>query len=163
MTQTTDIRNGDIFRWRYADENPGDNAPYRRYHCKSQIAIAKNGRLMDTYWGGSSDHWWTYGEAPSKLVLTFLGNLADLEPKEPYMAEYYDAADCVDISHPNSSRGNFYVRKGAKRSEQKMREVIAYKIGKEESAIRVAGWHIETLKKELAKIESGTPLEEVYL
>ena len=44
-----------------------------------------------------------------------------------------------------------------------MREIIAYKIEKEESAIRDAGWHIETLKKELAKIDAGTPLEEVYL
>ena len=87
ITKTTEIKDGDIFRWKYTDEKPGDNHPWQRYHCKSQIAIAKDGRLMDTYWSGHSDHWWEYDEALEKLVLTFLGNFSELEPKERYMAE----------------------------------------------------------------------------
>lgn len=160
----TTIKDGDIFRWRYADEKPEDLGAWRRYHCKSQIAIARAGWLQDTYWGDSSSNsCWKYNEALAQLVLTYIGNFADLEAKERYMVEYYEPQDCVDISHPNSSRGHFYIRKGSERSAKKMREIIEYKIEKEESAIRVAGWRIETLTKELAKIDSGVPLEQVYL
>lgn len=163
-TDTIEIKDGDIFRWCYRDQKPEDLGPWKRYHCKSQIAIAKDGWLVDTYWSCMSDSTkWKYAEAPAKLRLAYLGNFADLDHQQEYMAEYYDDEDCVDLNHPNSSKGNFFIRKGARRSERKMRDMIAHKIEKEESLIRVSTWRIESLRKELAKLDSGEPLDKVYL
>lgn len=162
MTKSiTTIKEGDIFRWRYKDKERDGN--YLSYWAKSCIAVARNGRLLDTFSDYAPVIASTCDEAHEKLTLTFIANFDDLEQKPEYAAEYYDNVDCVDINHSNSPKGNFYIRKGATRSEKKMREVIAYKIEKEASAIRVAGGRIESLQKELAKIEGGSPLEDVYL
>jgi hypothetical protein len=162
-TDVIEIKDGDIFRWRFKDNARNDK--YLSYWCKSCIAIARNGWLSDTYWSSGSDCIsWSYEQASEELTLTCLGNLSDLEQKPEYVAEYYDDADCVNINHANSSKGNFFIRKGAKRSSKKMREVIAYKIEKEESGIRVAHMHIECLRKEIAKLDAGdVSLEQIYV
>lgn len=161
----SDIKDGDIYRWRYKDEKPDDLGPWLRYHCKSQIAIANNGRLTDTFWFSNSEYSasWKYDEVPERLVLNFLGNLGDLDHKPEYMFEYYDEADCVDLNHSNSSKGNFYILKGAKRSEAKMREIINQKIKEEMGKIRCAQSHIECLEKSLSDICAGKPLDGIYL
>lgn len=159
------IKHGDIFRWRYKDEKLEHLGPWRRYHCKSQIAVAKGGLLIDTYWGGSasdSTHW-TYAEAERQLNLTLLGNFADLDKRPEYHAAYYDAADIVDINHPNSSRGNFYVRKGAQRSRDKMRAVLAERIADAERDIASAQSRLDRHRQALSDTEGGKPLGEVHL
>lgn len=163
-TETIEIKEGDIFRWRYRDEKPEELGPYRRYHCRSQIAVARDGLLVDTFWCGFQDNAnWPYAVAAAKLELTYIGNFSDLDCHAEYMGQYFDDADCVNLNHSNSTKGNFYIRKGAKRSEAKMREVIAAEIEKEAAAIRVARSHIECLQDELAKIDGGTPLDQIYL
>jgi len=158
------MMDGDIFRWKYKDEKVGDRSVYGRYHCKSQIAIAKNGWLIDTFWRGSGDATArTYAEAQRDWDLTFLANMSALRCVPEYMADYYADADIVDLNHSNSSRGNFYVRKDAKRCKEKMLAALVAKIAEKE---REASWAqrqlIETREKHAA-IESGADVDEIYL
>jgi hypothetical protein len=159
------IKDGDIFRWRYKDEKPEHLGAYRRYHCKSQIAVAKDGQLVDTFWGGSASDsaWWTYAEAETGLVLTHLGNFSELEKKPEYMAAYYDAADIVNLNHSNSSRDNFYTRKGAQRSKDKMRATLAERIATTEREISFRQDRLERDRQLLADIDSGRELADVHL
>lgn len=159
------IKDGDIFRWRYNDEKPADTRQYSRYHCKSQIAVAKDGYLIDTYWGGSllDATYWSYNEAPQQLHLERLGNFADLEKRPDYHAMYYDDADCVDLRHPNSSRDNFYVRKGAQRSRVKMRDTVTERIEGAERAIQREQSKLDRLRDMLSQIDADKPLDTIYL
>lgn len=147
------MKEGDIFRWRYREGTKhGDYA----YHCCSNIAVFKNGRLRDTYWHGyatSSDGRSWMADECHKLDLTFLANESDLEPAQAYQAEYYDHADIVNITHANG--GSFYLRKGAVRSQAKMLESARYKLEKSESDKQMAEWRSERLREAIAKIEAG--------
>lgn len=147
---------GDIYRWAYRDPNV-DMRQYGTYHCCSRIAVVKNGRLRDTYWGMSSgsdgrhfgpDDLW-------RLDLEILGNFADLEKVPDYNEDYYDDADIVNLNHSNSSRDNFYVRKGAKRSQAKMLEVARKRLEDSLSAERMAAWNSQRLRESIARIEAG--------
>lgn len=158
MTDTTiSLKEGDIYRWHY--RAPGDNGTWGRYHCCSQIGIVRKGRLYDTYWmiGTSpSGDARTFGpERLHELDLTYLGNLADLDEAKPYQADYYDDADIVDIRHANSSYGNFYLRKGAKRSAQKMLESAKQKLEKARSDGRLAALREADALQAITLIEAG--------
>jgi hypothetical protein len=148
------MKEGDIYRWNYRE--PGDDRNYGRYHCCSRIAIADaRGRLRDTYWSSGSDgRVFVEADLP-KLDLTYLGNLSDLEKAPEWQADYYDDADIVNLNHSNSSRDNFYLRKGAQRSRAKMLERARYKLEQSESAERSAAWASERLRSAIAKIEAG--------
>lgn len=165
ITLSERIQDGDVFRWRYKDEKPEQLGAWGRYHCKSQIAIAKDGRLQDTYWGTSygSHKGWSYADAERDLELRRLGNLSELEKRPEYEAVYFDDADCVDLSHANSSKGNFYVRKGAARSRDKMRATLVERISRFERDISFAQSRLERAREQLASIERGIGLDEVYL
>lgn len=168
MSDTTTapgIKDGDIFRWRYKNEKPEHRREWGRYHCRSQIAVAKDGWLADTFWGSRSDGtaMWPCDEAREILVLEKLGNLSEVEKRPEYEAMYYDDADIVDINHSNSSRGNFYVRKGADRSRHKMIQIAAEKAAAAERERDSALSKIERYKQALADLAAGKPLEEVYL
>lgn len=97
------------------------------------------------------------------MDLTHLGNLADLEKRPDYHANYYDAADCVNLNHANSSTGNFYVRKGAQRSRERMRVVVAERTAATEREISAAQWKLDRLREVAAEIESTKNLNEVVL
>lgn len=155
------LREGDIYRWRYREE--GDDRQYGRYHCCSCIAIVdKHGRLHDTYWGQASEgRFFTEANLP-QLELTRLGNLSELDRAEPYQADYYDDADIVDISHANSSRGNFYLRKGAKRSAAKMLMAARCRLERSENEERFAAARSAGLREAIASIEAGE-IERIYL
>lgn len=152
------IKDGDIFRWSYRE--PVD---YNRYHCCSRIAVATRGRLLDTFWSGSYDGARSFGPDDfPRLDLTYLGNFADLEKTPEWEADYYADADIVNLNHSNSTRDNFYIRKGAKRSAAKMLEVARRKLEESESKKRMAESAIERLHETIAKIETGE-IEGVYL
>lgn len=151
------LREGDIYRWSYADE--GDDRPWGRYHCKSSIAIVSDGRLRDTYWqvGGRfySD---SFSFGPDELYrfkLTFLGNMNDLERHNEGDAEYFDNSDIVDLNHPNSSKGNFYIRKGAKRSAAKMLQSANDRLDRARRDAESAKRTIGRLLENIARIENG--------
>jgi hypothetical protein len=160
MSEVLEIRDGDIFRWAYA-EPPNDRFSY---HCKSQIAIAKNGYLVDTYWGATGTSVaFPYSEAWDYLNLEYLGNLDGLDAADPWKAQYYDAADIVDIRHPNASSGNFYIRKGAVRCAAKMLETAEYERDKAISAVQSAARRLENMDAAISRITGGSPLDEIYL
>jgi hypothetical protein len=161
----TEIKDGDIFRWRYKDEQPEHRREWGRYHCKSQIAIAKGGSLRDTFWfgGGSDNATWSYDDAEQKLELTHLGNFFDLERRSEHEAMYYADADCVNLNHANSSKGNFYIRKGAARCREKMRATARERIEQSEREISFAQDRLTRTRELLAAIERGDDLDKVYL
>lgn len=148
----TELREGDIYRWSYRDSS--DN----RYHCCSRIAVVKNGMLRDTYWqvgnSFSDGRWFGIGALPA-LDLKFIGNFSELEAAQEYQADYYDDADIVDLNHANSTRGNFYLRKGAIRSQKKMLESARQRLQKSLDEEQMAAWRSERLRASIARIEAG--------
>lgn len=147
------LTEGDIFRWIYRE--PGDDRNYGRYHCCSCIAIVTGGLLRDTFWSSGSDGRRFGLQHLPELELTFLGNLSDLEKASEWQADYYDDADIVNLNHSNSTRDNFYIRKGAKHSPAKMLASARYKLERAESDKRSAELQIERLTKAIASIEAG--------
>lgn len=150
------LREGDIFRWSYRE--PGNDGSWGRYHCRSCIAIVHNCRLRDTFWqiGNSFSDGKSFGvDDLGQIELTRLGNLADLDKVPEYQADYYDDADIVNLNHSNSTKGNFYLRKGAIRSKAKMLEISRYNLERCESAQRYAAARSEELRGIVSRIEAG--------
>jgi len=142
---TTTLTEGDVFFWSWRDLE-------RSHHCYSRIAIVKDGRLIDTYWGDmSSDR----AIDPEKADLEFKGNLATLEEINPWRARYYRREDVVDMRHANSDRAPVYVKPGAQRDPEVMRELGRYMIERAESEINMARYRIESIEKSLRCIDAG--------
>ena len=158
MTEVVEkLKDGDVYRWLYRDPKT-DNRAYGSYHCCSRFAIVHQGRLYDTYWmiGQSFNGGRSFGaDDLVKLELTRLGNLADLEKAREYQADYYNDADIVDLNHANSTRGNFYLRKGSVRSQARMLETarhnLEHALADERNAVRRS----EELRTTIARIEAG--------
>lgn len=163
-----EFKEGDIYRWRYTPER---TAQIRRYHseaywCKSQIAVVTRSGLTDTYWGGMSDnqaHWSNPEDAEADIELEYVGNFSDLQKISEYQSAYYDDSDIINLNHANSPTGNLYIRKGAKRSREKMLAVA--KAGEEKAldAIRAAGFTRQRYRELVVLLESGADLEAIYL
>jgi len=129
MTDTTPaMREGDIYRWRWADpERDADCGPFRSYHCLSQLAVVRSGKLTDTYWPGTGNHVLD----PAKVTLTFIGNIADLVEIRAYDIPYYRREDIVDMRHANNSYGPIYLRKGAQKDADTMLARAAHRVRQE--------------------------------
>lgn len=156
------MKDGDIFHWSYKDEKKHNSST--GYWCKSRIAVVKGGYLIDTYWGGASDNSRFKLDGVEKILeLDFIANENNLINKSEYEANYYAKEDCVNLNHPNSTKGNFYIFKGAKRCPAKIRASINAKIEDHRRDIKSAEWAIKCAEKELAKLDSGEPLESIYL
>ena len=151
---TTTMKEGDIYRWTYRES--GNDRDFGRYHCCSRIAIVQpDGRLRDTFWSSGSDGRFFGADDLPRLDLTFLGNLSDLDKEPEWKADYYDDADIVNLNHSNSSRDNFFLRKGAKRSAAKMMETAIYRLEKAQSDEKNAVRRADELRKVISQIESG--------
>lgn len=151
------LQEGDIYRWNYSDPKT-DNRSWGSYHCCSRIAIVSRGLLRDTYWqiGQSfSDGRSFRTEDLPKLELTRLGNMTDLEKVPEYQADYYDDADIVNLNHANSTSGNFYLRKGAVRSQKKMLEVCHNYLVRSTANERYAAQRSKELREAISKLEAG--------
>lgn len=144
------MNDGDIYFWRYADEVGRSRSDM--YHCKSMKAVVANGRLVDTFWSTASD-----GTVldPSRVVLEFKGNKADLRTIREWEVKYYDAQDVVDMRHSNSSGAEIYVKAGALRSRDAMLKHIAQMEDEQESAIRSAKYRLELLAKSREDVMAG--------
>lgn len=150
------LAEGDIYRWNYTDPKT-NNGQWGDYHCCSRIAIVHRGRLRDTYWqiGVSFSEGRSFGpDDLPRLQLTRLGNLADLHPAKEYEADYYDDADIVNLNHSNSTSGNFYLRKGARRSREKMLEVARNNLARSTENERSAARLSEELREVISKLEA---------
>lgn len=145
---------GDIFRWSYRDPDT-DNRQYGSYHCCSRIAVFKDGVLRDTFWNSGSDGRRFKPEDFPKLELTFIANFSDLDSANEYQSDYYDDADIVDLNHSNSPRGNFYLRKGAVRSQKKALAVARAKLERSLTDERIAALQSEQLRATISRLEAG--------
>jgi hypothetical protein len=122
-------KEGDVFFWCYNEQaekarGHGDNGG-TTYWAVSQIGIVdKNGWLVDTFWHGSDNRAFNKGLADVDLELTFKGNINDYRKGELWEQACYSDADCLNLNHANSSKGNFYIRKDAVHNQDKKRKVI---------------------------------------
>lgn len=157
------INEGDYFRWSYKSHILKKRSLYiDPYWCKSQIATARNGRLVDTYWStNSSNTSWSFEDAIKDLDLKLIANEEDMvEPcRDP---KYYDPKDVFDIRHANLSRGGIYIRKGAKPSKIVMVDLILFKINEENNNIKWANQELTRLYEKLSEIETAD-LEKFYI
>lgn len=122
------MKNGDIFRWSYNDETLKKMGLHSSsgtlYWCCSRIGVFNDGYLEDTFWSSSTDKCFSVDNIKDKLILEFVANEDDLISSEPRERAYYLDSDCVDLNHPNSTIGNFYLRKGAKKNLEKMEQIL---------------------------------------
>lgn len=151
------MKDGDIFHWTFKGENV-QHGPFGSYHCCSQIAVFENGVLRDTYWsaGGSCRT-----VDPAKVNLTYRGNKRKMTEIRESVIQFYRPEDVVDMRHSNNSRAPIYIKPGAERDAETMRENIRWKIERCKSEINSANRRIEMLHEDLAKIEAGD-LNKVY-
>lgn len=158
------MRKGDLFLWRYKDGSKGAKG-YMPYWCAAQKAEFNGTHLIDSYWGdcNPTGKHWTPEEAERELELTFVANRDELELADSSAHDYYEPTDVVDLRHSNRSDYKaIFIRRGAKRSAQRMRETLEYTIERSESQIRMARSRIERCEELLAKLETE-PLENVYV
>jgi hypothetical protein len=150
---------GQIYRWRWADEaKDADRGPYRSYHCKSCIAIVRNGLLIDTYWYAPGAE---NAIDPSKVVLTLWAD--ESWPKiSQYQAPYYKADDVADTRHANNSSAPIYLRPGAERDAETTLAMIAHREETARSQIRTAEWALENYAAARKLVAEGK-INEVML
>jgi len=155
---------GDLFRWSYNDQEYEKRKLEREsgtlYWCCARIFRFNGKKLVDIY---SSYNATTYTEdvAEQCLDLIYLGNENDLEKTS--IPEYYDDKDIVNLNHPNSSKGNIYVNKSAKRSKQAM---ISYASRKLEKAEHDKSWaisQIEFMNNKLKEIDDAENLDDIWI
>ncbi len=123
------MKHGDIYRWSYNDEtlkkkNDGSNGG-TTYWCKSRIGVYADGRgLVDTYWiSSSSNVIFSDDRITEQLEVEFIANFDDLVKCRDTELVRYSHKDFVNLNHPNSSRGNTYLRKDAVPDVGKMKKV----------------------------------------
>lgn len=147
-----DWKQGDVFFWSYNDEtlkklSDGSNGG-TTYWCVSQRAIVNDaGILVDTYWSGNSNKYWDMDRANAQLELDYKGNLNDYREAETWERACHKDEDCLDLNHPNSTKGNFYIRKDAQHCNEKKRKVIARSKKRLELDIRYQLQQIERYKQ----------------
>ena len=127
-----ELKEGDIYFWEYSSEyieaRIYSNGLSTLYWCCSQIATVRDGKLLDTYWC-SGDNSKDVGNLLEKGCvkeenLTYVGNFSGLRKAQPYERAHYLDEDCINLNHANSSSGNFYIKKDAKKSLEKMKKVL---------------------------------------
>lgn len=155
--ETITLREGDVYRWRY--RAPGDDGAWGRYHCCSCIGVVRRCRLFDTFWqigGNFPQDARSFGESELyKLKLTFLGNLSDFNGVNEGEADYYADSDIMDLNHSNSTRGNFYLRKGAARSAEKMLDVARRRMADAKRDEDNARDRARRMQEAITRIEAG--------
>ena len=122
------MKNGDIFKWSYNEEQLKkmglQYSAGTLYWCCSRIGVFNDGYLEDTFWNSSTDKCFSIESIKEKLTLEFIANEDDLVSANTSEKAYYLDSDCFDLNHPNSTRGNFYLRKGAKKNIAKMELIL---------------------------------------
>ena len=153
-----ELKDGQIYRSRWADavRHEAGLRSWRTYHCRSQLAVVKGGRLFDTYWSDFS-----HEIATALVELTLVG-----DEKWPKVSEgealRYDRKDLCDTRHANSSHAPIYVRPGAQLNKAAMLAVLDDREADARSAIRMAEWRLEEIAKKRALLD-GDNLDEVML
>ena len=146
------MREGDIYSWRWkCDDKHADGAPYRSYHCKSRIAVFDGKSLFDTFWSRPTDGSWLNQD---QVLLTLLGNKNDMTILKD-RPEFYSPDDLVSMKHSNNSGAPIYLKDGAARNVDVMRDVLHQKKLEAERKVRSAIRDLELLAVASDRLETG--------
>lgn len=152
------LKDGDIYHWSWNDEEYSKRELEIQsgtlYWCCSRIGIVKDGVLRDTYWhSGSEGKQFTSKDCAQKLDLSFIANFADLVSAQPSDRAMYLDEDCVNLNHPNSTSGNFYLRKGAEKNLDKMKRVKQRELRSLKSKIEQLQWELKVAEDAIKNIK----------
>lgn len=135
-----------------------------RKHCFEGTLIAfKDGseiKLRDTYWGinDNTGRILTLEEAITKGQLTFYCDLSQIEKIEESDINYYDDSDIFHLSSQHACSSScivYYKRLGAKKSQQKMLQVIDGKIHEEKKSIERSVNNVANYSEIKARIKNN--------
>lgn len=154
-----EIKINDVYKFWY-------NAQWRKKILGSnwcfdgQLIVKENDKgklfLVDTYWGDSCENKsFTLEQALEHGKLTFVCNLNDIEEIRTSEMNYYDDEDLFDPSRQHGCYKEFYKRKGAKKSANKMERVLKEKIEDIEREIKSKERDLEWTKGKLEELKMG--------
>ena len=130
--------------------------PYWCFDGQLVVKENKNGLyLEDTYWNSSEGRKFTLEEALERGTLTFVCNLDDVKECQEYDTQFYADEDIFNLSHQHGCYKKYCIRKGAKRSAEKMKAVLNEKIEESERKIKWLTSDVESYKKKLQEVENG--------
>lgn len=157
MESKVEIKVNNVYNFKYNEK--WSKKVFDPYHCFDGQLIVRQGEeglyLEDTYWSAGENRCFTLEEAIEKGDLTYVCNLDEVEKCKRTEFDYYDDKDCFNLSTQHNCYGKYYIRKNAKKSQNKIIEVLIEKIKNEENIIRSAEWNIEYYEKQLKKVRSG--------
>jgi len=133
-----EIKLNDVYKFRYHEEVRNKKA-FDSYWCFDGKLIVKENKdglyLQDTYLNSGDDRRFTLNEALKQGILTFICNLDDVEEIGEYNIQYYNDEDVFDLSTQKGCRKKYCIKKGTKRSAEKMKSVLNEKIEDSERKI----------------------------
>lgn len=158
MTTTElELKNMDVFSFRF-------NAEYVKkesypYHCFDGTLIAKKFhdgkiRLVDTYWTSDS-RVFTLSDALKKGTLNFICNLDEVTAATKDIYNYYNDEDCITLFIHAGYRNQYYLKRGAERSKEKMISVLTSKIEDANRQIESLKWYANNYAVSIEEINSG--------
>lgn len=143
--------------------------------CRENLLIVRKGEgeglyFVDTYWSiddlgrSSSTHGkvYTLEEAQERGKLEFYCNLDDIESTKEHKTDYYDDKDVFLLTEQHGIIKNWYLRKGAQKSKEKILSVLDRKINHADERIDSLKNEISWWYKQREKAESGN-LDEVVI
>lgn len=166
-------KDGDIVFWSYILPHVG---AVDRYWCKAQKAVYFEDcqEFHDLYW--IHRHGEEYGRINSAgfiftpnqigqiIHVEYKGNLSEFDRQNvdrDYLAKRYEESDILCLDHPNDSRGNSYLRKGAKKSLTLIKQALEAKILDLESQIKYSTDALSRVKNDLENLTQAT-INNVY-
>ncbi len=146
------IKLNDIYRWSYSsDYIKGRFEPYWAVSRYGICCAYSDGELYieDTFWGCGDNRRFCQEDIDNgHIELVYLGNFNELG-KLTDNPEYYKPEDIVNLNHSNSSSNNIYLRKGAARDVNCIKELIKSSIESQEMKIQSLQRTVELNKKQL--------------
>lgn len=164
-----DYKIGDVFKIDRPDSwKEKDRQWHHTMECYGVIIESGSKVLLcDTYWGINrrdtySKCWEIEDIGKDVVIIEYLGNLNNYNQTKEYDLDYYDDKDIMLITSQHACTKQFYLRKNAQKSTEKMKSVIKEKIEKNLRDIEYAENAIERLNEALERVEKGET-ERVYI
>lgn len=136
--------------------------PYLAYWATSRIYICKQNADGSLF---LEDTWCPCGDNKrldqNDIILEYIGNFDELE-KFTGDKNHYNPNDLVDLNHSNSSRGNLYIKKGAKKCLETIRAHIQRQIEEKEYQAKSAAQDVIRYKKVLDELAENN-LDNVWI
>ena len=151
----------DVFDFKYKESVV--NNILNPYDCfDGQLTLVKNIRneevLIDSYWSLNRhlNHEFTIDEAQEKGYLEFKCNLDEVEFIEEQDLLFYNDKDVINLSRHGGSLKRFAVKKGSKKSKEKILSILNEKKEFHQN-------HVNSYDDKIRKIQAGVSLEDIYI